>query len=420
MAGTNAKLEREDGLNVEQGLDLKLSSELELSALFFSEPRPRVAEEPSMDSPEDVVGELEQLQRHILGKSIRPGFVDFVGGISQKRFLVAGTERGASSVNEDSVQENLRRAPEARDCRSRQALTGEPRRECERLSGISCRKSTIPSGSSKIERCSLGSNEGFEGFIKHQAPVSLSCTNKTGLSVQGRTLDLKLMRASKESDIIDELFAEMRGENPTLNVMLRVGASHEDTKDGQISRLQTVPSLKLLQSKGSSEIVAFSRVIQETEVQEKRALQDDSLAEPNAEPQRKRAVKRSTVDQIWSESAHGKPTSSADQRRLTRARRNRESAERSRQRQKLKLEGLERRVQESRHSNHLLVEDVEKVYSKLRAIKEAIDRGSGGDEKRRRAPDVFISIAMVKSAIDSCPWTFRSHEPETPLKRPDS
>lgn len=106
---------------------------------------------------------------------------------------------------------------------------------------------------------------------------------------------------------------------------------------------------------------------------------------------------------------------SAEERRAIRARRNRESAEKSRVRRKQQTNELERSVGELRYENRELKERVVGFERELTAI------AAEGDPACRGPPVVAAvngSLAAVERCMAECPRTFRKepHSPEIELK----
>lgn len=107
-------------------------------------------------------------------------------------------------------------------------------------------------------------------------------------------------------------------------------------------------------------------------------------------------------------------TTGAAGRRRTRAERNRESAEKSRQRQKMRNERLELDVYTKRMENRKVKASIDSYYAQLREVAEAIERQP---EYAAKVPSLFNSLDMIQSAMESCVWTYKNlPEDEIPLK----
>lgn len=405
---TKAGLDRNDESNILHSTDLRLLSELDINALFFPCPDLQVREESIGNMLGDIVGELEQPQQDInTYASARLDTDDTVDDNSFDKNLIYDADRRASSVNRNSSDKNLDKALEKNICQSEKKFPGELSKDGERHLGYSFKRSDMHSGNSKSASVAKESVSDAEVFFRQYAPVSLDGANIDLPSTQGEQQD----GVSDGFNIIDDIFFQMQAEEKAQSGALGKDTKPEDTNDDQSFRAQTIARLKSRKSEERTGNRSSLLNSQEQNLHKKRARQDNSLPEPDDNVQKRRALKRSRVGEIESLPTPGEPKPSTDQRRLIRAQRNRESAERSRQRKKLEAEALERSVQENRTSNRLLVQSIEKIYSKLCAAEEAVGGGSEGEEKRKMAPDLFNSIAIVKNAMDSCPWTFRSHGP---------
>lgn len=111
-----------------------------------------------------------------------------------------------------------------------------------------------------------------------------------------------------------------------------------------------------------------------------------------------------------------------EQKRILRAKRNRESAEKSRNRRKLQTETLEKSVAQLRDENRELSAEMLKLQTQLESLSsevaQAMTVGHEQEGLRERTPALYDAIEAVQKVMIDCPRTFlrSSHTPEIQLK----
>ena len=116
------------------------------------------------------------------------------------------------------------------------------------------------------------------------------------------------------------------------------------------------------------------------------------------------------------------PQLTAEERRSLRAKRNRESAEKSRVRRKEQTAELEMSVAELRDENKSLKDDVLYYHNRLRKMYTDLTQDVAVDERelylRQNAPTLYDALKSLGAVLNDCPRTFSQsgNVPEIKLK----